>query len=46
MEYRLEIYKPSPKLWVAYIGGEVSPDYDIFGKELNTNVFTTISVDF
>ena len=46
MEYRLDIYKPSHKLWVAYVGGKISPDLDVFGKEIKTNVFTTFGVDF
>lgn len=45
-EYRLEFYKPWHKQWSASLGGKISPDYDIFGNEIKTNVFTTIGVDF
>lgn len=45
-EYRLTIYEPSHKFWLVYLGGKISPDYDLFGNELKTNVFTTLGVDF
>jgi hypothetical protein len=45
-EYRVTIYEPGHKSWLVYIGGKISPDYNVFGKELKTNVFTTIGVDF
>lgn len=45
-EPRLEVYEPAHKLWVAYVGGKISPDLDVFGKEFKTNVFTTLGVDF
>jgi hypothetical protein len=45
-EYRITIYEPSHKFWLVYLGGKISPDYDLFGNELKTNVFTTLGVDF
>ena len=45
-EYRLSLYEPVYKKWSLHLSGKVSPDYDIFGNELKTNVFTTVGVDF
>lgn len=45
-EYRVTLYEPSHKSWLFYVGGKISPDYDLFGNELKTNVFTTLGVDF
>ena len=40
-EYRLSLYESVYKKWSLHLSGKVSPDYDIFGNELKTNVFTT-----
>jgi len=45
-EYRLSLYESLYKKWSLHLSGKVSPDYDIFGNELKTNVFTTVGVDF
>lgn len=45
-EYRLSLYESFYKEWSLHLSGKVSPDYDIFGNELKTNVFTTFGVDF
>ena len=45
-EYSLQLYEPRDKCWSAFLSGKISPDYDLFGNELKTNVFTTLGVDF
>ena len=46
VEYRVDLYEPDHKIWVVYLGGRVNPDYDHFGNEFKTNVFTTLGIDF
>lgn len=45
-EYRMNVYEPKHKFWLAYVGGKINPDYDHFGNEIKTNVFTTFGIDF
>jgi hypothetical protein len=45
-EYRINLYEPKHKEWSLSLGGKVSPDIDHFGKEIKTNVFTTLGIDF
>jgi hypothetical protein len=45
-EYSLPLYQPQHKRWSTFLSGKISPDYDVFGNELKTNVFTTLGVDF
>jgi len=46
VNYRVDLYEPVHKMWVVYLGGKINPDYDHFGNELKTNVFTTLGIDF
>lgn len=46
VNYRVDLYEPGHKMWVVYLGGKINPDYDHFGNELKTNVFTTLGIDF
>lgn len=45
-DYRIKIYEPSHKLYCFWLGGKISTDYDHFGNDFKTNVFTTLGVDF
>ena len=45
-EYKLNLYKHKNNLFLVYLGGKISLDYDHFGKEIKTNVFTTFGIDF
>jgi hypothetical protein len=45
-EYKLALYTPINKRWSAHLSGKINPDYDSFGNELKTNVFTTLGIDF
>ena len=45
-EYKVKLYEPAHKGWELNLNGKVSPDYDHFGKEFKTNVFTTLGIDF
>ena len=45
-DFKLYLYSPSHEKYAIYGGGVVSPEYDHFGKELRTNVFTVLGVDF
>ncbi|MFZ9876480.1 MAG: hypothetical protein ACO3EY_05420 [Candidatus Nanopelagicales bacterium] len=45
-EYKFKLYEPSHKGWELNLNGKVNPDYDHFGKEFKTNVFTTLGIDF
>lgn len=45
-EYRYEFYEHKSKSFVLYVQGKIVMDYDVFGKELKNNVFTTFGIDF
>lgn len=45
-EYRLDLYQHPTKKWIFFIEGKIQSDYNIFGKELKNNVFTTLGIDF
>ena len=46
VEYKIKLYEPAHKGWELNLNGKISPDYYYFGKELRTNVFTTLGIDF
>jgi hypothetical protein len=45
-EYKVTLYEPKHKQWLLFLGGKISPDFDHFGREIKTNVFTTLGFDF
>jgi hypothetical protein len=45
-EYKVKLYEPDHKEWILFLGGKINPDFDHFGKEIKTNVFTTLGIDF
>ena len=45
-EYRYDFYEHKNKIFVVYLQGKIVLDYDVFGRELKNNVFTTLGVDF
>jgi hypothetical protein len=46
IEYHVKLYEPSHKKWGLFLSGKVNPSYDHFGKEIRTDVFTVLGVDF
>lgn len=46
IEYHVKLYEPSHKKWGLFLSGKVNPCYDHFGKEIRTDVFTVLGVDF
>lgn len=46
LEYKIDIYTHPNNIYLIYVGGKISNDYDHFGNELKNNVFTTIGIDF
>lgn len=46
LDYKIVIYEPDHKKYVFYIGGNLNPDYDHFGKTIKINGFTSIGLDF
>jgi hypothetical protein len=46
VEYRVHVYENKPKNLIVYLCGKISHDYNHFGTETKTNVFTTFGIDF
>jgi hypothetical protein len=46
IEYSINLYEPPHKKWGLFISGKVNPSYDHFGKEIKTDVFTVLGIDF
>ena len=46
LEYKFLIHEHKSKKYALYISGNLSPDYDHFGKEIKINSFTGFSLDF
>ena len=45
-EYNFSLYEPDHKKWSIFISGKINPAYDHFGKEIRTDVFTVLGIDF
>jgi len=45
-EYRLNLHNPSHQKWLIYLGGRITFDYNHFGKELKSNVYTVLGIEF
>ncbi len=45
-EYRLNLYEPIHKKWIFFLGGKITFDYNHFGGELKSNVFTVLGIEY
>jgi hypothetical protein len=46
MKYKMKIFEPKHKKYIVYLKGSVDHDYDVFGKDIKLNGFTTFCIDF